>query len=96
MKAFFKGLLIFFIIILLLGAITVALLFTLVNSFKYMTYSSAKMEKVYAAFNADEIKFIAHRGLSSEEYQNTAEAFRLAAEICIFSKLIPRKIKHPI
>ena len=44
MKAFFKGLLIFFIIILLLGAITVALLFTLVNSFKYMTYSSAKME----------------------------------------------------
>ncbi len=80
MKAFFKGLLIFFIIILLLGAITVALLFTLVNSFKYMTYSSAKMEKVYAAFNADEIKFIAHRGLSSEEYQNTAEAFRLAAE----------------
>lgn len=79
MRAFLKGLLIVFIIILLLGVVTVALLFTLVNNFKYMTYSSGKMDKVYAAFDADDIRFIAHRGLSKDKFQNTSAAFKLAA-----------------
>ena len=80
MRKFFKGLLITFIVILLLGVIAVSLLFTMVNNFKYMTYTPKKLEKVYAEYHPEEIKFIAHRGLSKEAYQNTVRAFTLAAE----------------
>lgn len=80
MRKFYKGLLVTLIVILLLAAIAVSLIFTLINSYKYMTYTSKKMAQVYDNFKPDEIRYIAHRGLSKEAYQNTANAFRLASE----------------
>jgi len=64
---------------LVLAAVIIALLFTLVNSYKFLTLSDKKINAAFDARTCD-IKFIAHRGLSVEAYQNTKTAFELAAE----------------
>jgi len=78
-----KGLKIFIaliVIIVVLAAVCCALLFTLVNPFKFMTLSDSKLDAAYKAYAESDVKLIAHRGLSVEEYQNTEAAFKLAAE----------------
>ena len=83
MKKVFKRLIATVLILAVLAAIVVTLLFTLVNGFRFMTFSSAKVDKAVSVFNSaydgGNVKLIAHRGLSAEEYQNTAAAFKLAA-----------------
>lgn len=66
-------------IILALAIVVVSLMFGWLNDFKFMTYTKARFEKAVETYRTSDVNFIAHRGLSVEEYQNTAEAFRLAA-----------------
>ncbi len=68
------------VIIFLLAAIAVTLVFTIMNNFKFMTYTSGKVNAAYESINMSDVRFIAHRGLSAEAYQNTEAAFLLAAE----------------
>ena len=61
-----------------------SLVFTQVNTLRFMSYSKEKMQAnalVYQTrYNDGKIKFIAHRGLSVEAYQNSLDAFILAAQ----------------
>ena len=61
-----------------------SLVFTQVNTLRFMSYSKEKMQAnalIYQTrHNEGKVKFIAHRGLSVEAYQNTLDAFLLAAQ----------------
>ena len=58
--------------------------FMLINELRFMSYSKEKMQAnalVYQTrYNDGKVKFIAHRGLSVEAYQNTLDAFLLAGQ----------------
>lgn len=58
--------------------------FTLINELRFMSYSKEKMQANALVYQtrreAGNVKFIAHRGLSVEAYQNTLDAFLLAAQ----------------
>lgn len=70
-------------IILVLAIVAVSVVFGYFNDFKYKTYTQARLDRAASVYserqNNGQVKFIAHRGLSVEEWQNTSEAFRLAA-----------------
>ena len=61
-----------------------SLVFTQVNTLRFMSYSKEKMQAnalVYQTrYDDGKIKFIAHRGLSVEAYQNSLDAFILAGQ----------------
>lgn len=75
-----KGLLIALAVILVLGIIALGLSFGLLNNLKFASYTKGKLSRLADSYDAQNVRFIAHRGLSVEEYQNTEAAFRLAAE----------------
>ena len=90
--AFFKGetfmatlnkhvrrLIVALIIILVIAAILVGVAFGVVNNLKFMTYTKSKLSRLASGYDSSAVRFIAHRGLSVDEYQNTREAFELAA-----------------
>lgn len=81
-KRILIGVLVAFLII---AAVVLTVAFTILNPLRNQTISGATFEryrKVYSerAASVNPVKFIAHRGLSGEAYQNTEKAFRLAAE----------------
>lgn len=57
-----------------------AVLFAVENRVRFAFYSDGVMESLYNSYNPSQVNFIAHRGLSKDVTDNTAEAFRLAAE----------------
>lgn len=61
-----------------------SLVFTQVNTLRFMSYSKEKMQAnglIYQTrYENGDVKFVAHRGLSVEAYQNSLEAFLLAAQ----------------
>ena len=61
-----------------------SLVFTQVNELRFMTYTKEKMQAnalIYQTrYENGDIKFIAHRGLSVEAYQNSLDAFILAGQ----------------
>lgn len=72
-------------VVLVLAIIGLSLGFGWINTGRFMTYTKAHLNKAVAAYAARQagdnpLRFVAHRGLSSEAYQNTAEAFQKAAE----------------
>lgn len=75
-----KRTIIAFVVILILAAIGVGVAFGIFNNLKFMSYTNAKLVKLAQDYPSHSVNFIAHRGLSREEYQNTREAFELAAE----------------
>lgn len=74
-----KRLIIALIVILILAAAGIGAAFGVMNNLKFMTYTKAKLGRLADAYASCSPKFIAHRGLSEEAYQNSAEAFELAA-----------------
>ena len=61
-----------------------SLVFTQVNTLRFMSYTKEKMQAnalIYQTrHDAGDVKFVAHRGLSEEAYQNSLEAFILAGQ----------------
>ena len=61
-----------------------SLVFTQVTSLRFMSYSKEKMQAnglIYQTrYENGDVKFVAHRGLSVEAYQNSLEAFILAGQ----------------
>lgn len=85
MKKSTKITLIIISVFLVFVAIILTLMFVLINTFKFAVMSKSAMEKAQAVYvdrmNGDDpVKFIAHRGLSREGYQNTENAFMLAGQ----------------
>lgn len=87
MKKALKGFLAVVIVIVVLAVVAVSLVFSFINPCKIMVYSDAKTSAAVEfslsklendALNGG-VTLIAHRGLSDVEYQNTKEAFALAA-----------------
>ncbi len=64
--------------------LVLSLVFTQVNTLRFMSYSKEKMQAnglIYQTrYENGDVKFVAHRGLSVEAYQNSLEAFLLAAQ----------------
>ncbi len=75
-----KRLIIALIVIVVLAAAGIGAAFGVMNNLQFMTYTKSKLAKLAGEYPSRSVNFIAHRGLSEEEYQNTAEAFSLAAE----------------
>lgn len=74
-----KRLIVALIVILVIAAIAIGLAFGLANNLKFMSYTNGKLTRLADAYDSGNARFIAHRGLSVEAYQNTREAFELAA-----------------
>ncbi len=71
-------------IVLVIAVVAVSLVFGWINDGRFATYTKSHIDKAVKAYaerqaSDDPVRFVAHRGLSAEAYQNTAEAFRLAA-----------------
>ncbi len=79
MNKHLRRLLIALAIILVVAIIGVGVAFGVLNNLKFATYTRAKLRDLAEDYSKRDVKFIAHRGLSVEEYQNTREAFELAA-----------------
>lgn len=72
-------------VFIVLVAIVLTLMFTLVNTFKFTVMTKSAIERAQTVYvdrmNGDDpVRFIAHRGLSEEGYQNTENAFTLAGQ----------------
>lgn len=72
-------------VVLIIAAVGLTVSFTILNPLRYATVSNATFEEYSNAYferaeGANPVKFIAHRGLSVEAYQNTEKAFLLAAQ----------------
>ncbi len=74
-----KILIIVLVVFAVLAAVVLGVAFGVINNLKFMTYTKSKLNKLADNYPSHEVGFIAHRGLSVEEYQNTVEAFRRAA-----------------
>lgn len=66
-------------VLLVLATVGIILMFTVCNNIRYGAYTKSRMKKEIVSYLDKDVKFIAHRGLSGEAYQNTEEAFLLAA-----------------
>lgn len=85
MKKSKKILIIVLSILLALLVLALALSFTLINTLKFATMTKSALKDAQNAYvqrmsGDDPVKFIAHRGLSKEAYQNTEQAFLLAGQ----------------
>lgn len=67
-------------VFLVLAIVVLSLVFGWINDYRFMTYTKSKVNKAIAAYSGNPLRFVAHRGLSGEAYQNTEKAFRLAAD----------------
>lgn len=75
-----KALIIAAAVLLVLAIVGIIVMFTVCNNIRYSAYTKGRMKKEIVSYLDKEVKFIAHRGLSNEAYQNTEEAFLLAAQ----------------
>lgn len=80
MNKHLKRFLIALAVILVLASIGIGVAFGVMNNLKFMSYTKAKLSRIASDYPSCSVNFIAHRGLSEEEYQNTEAAFLLAAE----------------
>lgn len=85
MKKSKKILIIVISVFLALSVLALALCFALLNTLKFAVMTKSAFEDAKIAYvqrmNGDDpVKFIAHRGLSKEAYQNTEQAFLLAGQ----------------
>lgn len=74
-----KRLLVALSIVLVVVISLTAVLFAVENRVRFAFYTDSVMENLSKTYNPDRVDFIAHRGLSKDVTDNTAEAFRLAA-----------------
>lgn len=85
MKKSKKILIIVLSVLLALLILALVLSFTLINTLKFATMTKSALKDAQNAYiermsGDDQVKFIAHRGLSKEAYQNTEKAFLLAGQ----------------
>ncbi len=84
-KALKKGtkiLIIVLVVFAVIASVVLGVAFGVVNNMKFMTYTKSKLSGLAKEYPSHTVGFIAHRGLSADryDYQNTVEAFELAAE----------------
>lgn len=85
MKKSTKIWLIVLAVVLVLAVVAITVMFTVFNTFRFMAMPKSAIQRAQDAYvsrmdSENPVKFIAHRGLSEEAYQNTAAAFELAGQ----------------